>query len=270
MTGRNTPHPRNDGGPARLRTRSLRARVTAAVLVFVASMLLLLGVTTSTVLSAQLTGDLRQRLTDRASVAAALVGQVSAQDLVNRLAGDGVSVQLRQTDGRLISNGPLQPGAAAATLTPPSPRKGSKKAGGPPAPVVQSGDILQVSEQLSDGSQITLTASAADVRRTLQQVQTTLLIGGGLVLLLAVAALGPIIGRALRPLDTMTATARSITAGNRGWRFRPDRPDTELGRTATASTPCWMKSKEPKPRRWPPKRGSVAFCPTPRMSCGPR
>lgn len=62
------------------------------VLVFVAVMLVLLGVTTTTVLGAQLTGDLRHRLTDRASTAAALVDQVSAQDLVDRLEGDGVSV----------------------------------------------------------------------------------------------------------------------------------------------------------------------------------
>ncbi|WP_240917817.1 cell wall metabolism sensor histidine kinase WalK [Phycicoccus sp. HDW14] len=32
----------------------------------------------------------------------------------------------------------------------------------------------------------------------------------------------------------MTATARDITAGDRGRRLRPDRPDSELGRTATA------------------------------------
>lgn len=52
-----------------------------------------------------------------------------------------------------------------------------------------------------------LLASAADVRRTLDQVRTTLLVGGGLVLLLAAVALGPTIGRALRPLDAMTGAA---------------------------------------------------------------
>jgi len=234
MTSHTPPVPgRAAGDGRRLATRSLRGRVTVAVLGFVAVMLLLLGVTTSTVLGAQLTGDLRHRLTDRASTAAALVDQVSTQDLVDRLEGDGVSVQLHTTGGQLVSKGPLQPPGSQTTTPAPAPKKGPK-AGGPAAPVVQQGDIYSITEPLSDGSQLTLLASAADVRRTLDQVRTTLLVGGGLVLLLAAFALGPIIGRALRPLDAMTATARSITAGNRGRRLRPDRPGTDLGRTAAA------------------------------------
>lgn len=228
-----TRQPAPDDSP--LKTRSLRGRVTVAVLLFVAVMLLLLGVTANTVLDAQLTGDLRQRLTDRASTAEALVDQVSARDLVDRLEGDGVSVQLRSSSGQVIGKGPLQPGSISTAPAPaPAPKGPAGPAKGPAAPITQQGDIYQVSQQLSDGSQLILLASAADVRRTLAQVRTTLLVGGALVLMLAAIALGPVIGRALRPLDSMTSTARSITAGNRGRRLRPDRPGTELGRTAIA------------------------------------
>ena len=88
-----------------LRTRSLRNRVTLTVLAFVAAMLVVLGVTTSLVLGARLEGDVRQRLTDRASFAAVLVGTLDDQDLVDRLEGDGVSVRLRSSDGTVVAKG---------------------------------------------------------------------------------------------------------------------------------------------------------------------
>jgi two-component system, OmpR family, sensor kinase len=59
-------------------------------------------------------------------------------------------------------------------------------------------------------------------------------IGSLIALLLAAVALIAVVGRVLAPLDRITATARSITAGDRGRRLRPDRPGTELGRTAAA------------------------------------
>lgn len=218
-------------GPDGLRTRSLRTRVTVVVLVFVAAMLLVLGVATDLALRARLEGELRQRLADRATFASVLVGQVSGTELVDRLEGDGVSVSLRTSDGEVVARGPLRPNGDPAPV-PPAPKKPGKAA--PAPPVTQSGQILQVSSPLSDGSTITLLADAGDIRRTLDQVRTTLLVAGIALLVLAALTLGPVIGRALRPLDQMTATARSITAGDRGRRLRPDQPDTELGRTATA------------------------------------
>jgi two-component system OmpR family sensor kinase len=221
-------------GPDGLRTRSLRTRVTVVVLVFVAAMLLVLGVATDLALQARLEGELRQRLADRATFASVLVGQVSSSELVDRLEGDGVSVSLRTSDGAVVAKGPLRPDGNPAPVppAPPAPKKRGKAA--PAPPVTKSGEILQVSTTLSDGSAITLLADAGDVRRTLDQVRTTLLVAGVALLVLAALTLGPVIGRALRPLDQMTATARSITAGDRGRRLRPDQPDTELGRTATA------------------------------------
>lgn len=221
------------GDPTGLHTRSLRTRVTVVVLVFVAAMLLVLGVATDVALRARLEGELRQRLADRATFAAVLVGQVTSSEVVDRLEGDGISVSLRLGDGTVVAKGPLRPSGDPTPAAPaPAPRKPGKAA--PAPPVTQSGDVLQVSATLSDGSVITLLADAGEVRRTLDQVRTTLLVAGIVLLVLAALTLGPVIGRALRPLDQMTATARSITAGDRGQRLRPDRPNTELGRTATA------------------------------------
>lgn len=232
MTSASGPVLRGQG----LRTHSLRRRVTATVLALLAVMLLVLGVTTDLVLRARLEGQLEQRLQDRASVASALVDQVDSDELVKRLEGDGVSVRLETSLGEVITAGPQtsaadRPKENEKAAAPKGPGGGAASKGGP---VSRTGDLLQISRQLSDGSTVTLYADAADVRRTLRQVLIALLIGALGVLAAASAILGPVVGRALRPLDRINATARSITAGDRGRRLHPDRPDTELGRTATA------------------------------------
>ena len=91
-----------------------------------------------------------------------------------------------------------------------------------------------MSEGLSDGSTLVLLADSGEIERTLSQVRTTLVLAGLVLLALAALALRPVVARALRPLDQVTATARAITAGDRGARLRPDRPETELGRAASA------------------------------------
>lgn len=220
--------------PGPLRTRSLRRRVTLAVLSFLAVMLVILAVTTDLVLSTRLEGQLEQRLSDRASIAQALVDQVAPRDLVDRLEGDGVSVQLVTAEGERFAKGPLS--TVMSSQPPAGPRQ--KGPGGPAGrkvdPVSRTGDLLMVESTLSDGSRLTLTADAADVRRTLDQVRLALLVGGIAVLGLAAVVLRPIVRRVLRPLDQITAAAESIANGDRGRRLRPDRPDTELGRTAAA------------------------------------
>ena len=137
--------------------------------------------------------------------------------------------------------------------------------------MTQTGDVMSVTRTLSDGSQITLWASVADARNTLDQVRTTLLISGVVLLALSAVALGPVIGRALVPLDQITATARSITGGDRGRRLRPDRPGTELGRTATArSTRCSTRSRGPSAMRAMPRVSCAASSLMQRTSCGRR
>lgn len=229
MTSASGPVLRGQG----LRTHSLRRRVTATVLALLAVMLLVLGVTTDLVLRARLEGQLEQRLQDRASVATALVDTVGSDELVKRLEGDGVSVRLETSLGEVITAGP-QTSAADKPTGNPAPKRPGGGAASKGGPVSRTGDLLQISRQLSDGSTVTLYADAADVRRTLRQVLIALLIGALGVLAAAAAILGPVVGRALKPLDRINATARSITAGDRGRRLHPDRPETELGRTATA------------------------------------
>lgn len=232
--------PATDRGAARsdgdrgLRTASLRRRVTVAVWLLLATMVLVLAVATGVALASRLDAQLRQRLADRVAVATALNGQVSDADLVDRLEGDGVSVTLVTADGERLSKGPLAEQATSAGTADPAPPAGPAGGPGPPAPVVQQGDLYRVSTELDGGARLTLVASAADVRRTIVQVEGILVVGGVLVLALGAVVLGPLVGRALQPLQQMTATARDITAGDRGRRLRPTRPDTELGQTAAA------------------------------------
>ncbi len=232
--------PATDRGAARsdgdrgLRTASLRRRVTVAVWLLLATMVLVLAVATGVALASRLDAQLRQRLADRVAVATALNGQVSDADLVDRLEGDGVSVTLVTADGKRLSKGPLAEQATSAGTADPAPPAGPAGGPGPPAPVVQQGDLYRVSTELDGGARLTLVASAADVRRTIVQVEGILVVGGVLVLALGAVVLGPLVGRALQPLQQMTATARDITAGDRGRRLRPTRPDTELGQTAAA------------------------------------
>ena len=131
----------------------------------------------------------------------------------------------------MITKGPLAGTTGSSTAPVPAP---PGPAGGPKGPITESGQILSVTEQLSDGSTLVLLADSGDVARTLSQVRTTLALAGFVLLVLAALALRPIVNRALRPLDQVTATARAITAGDRGARLRPDRPETELGQAASA------------------------------------
>ena len=214
-----------------LRTRSLRNRVTLTVLVFLAAMLVVLAVVTDVALNARLEGELRQRLQDRAGYANLLVGQLSSAELVKELESDGVSVRLTTSSGEVIAQGPLA--ETGSVTTAPLPQPPGPDAG-PKGPVRKQGEILSVTEKLSDGSTLVLLADSGDVARTLDQVRTTLAVGGLVLLVLAALVLRPVVNRALRPLDQVTATARAISAGDRGARLRPDRPETELGQAASA------------------------------------
>src|SRR5688500_3272150 len=218
-----------------LRTVSLRRRVTALSLTVLAAVLLVVGVLTDVVFSAQLRSELRQQLDVRATLAGQLISQgVPADEVARRVEAPGIRAELVAADGRVYAG---DHGDDERWMPPPW-------RSGPPGPDHRGwwdddddGDRAnrQVLEQpLADGSRLTLVASGgpvsgaqALVRRTLLVLSLAALAAAGIVMMLTTRF-------ALAPLDAMTALARSITSGDRGRRLAPTRTDTELGRTAAA------------------------------------
>ncbi|GAB7068660.1 hypothetical protein JCM12141A_29490 [Mycolicibacterium hodleri] len=89
-------------------------------------------------------------------------------------------------------------------------------------------------QPLPDGSRVILVADTTPATAAVRDLRE-LLIGAGAVTLVVAAALLIAVARgALRPLDRLTMVARAISAGDRGRRLRPDRPNTELGSAAAA------------------------------------
>ncbi|MEZ0493295.1 ATP-binding protein [Kineococcus sp. TBRC 1896] len=210
-----------------MRTVSLRRRVVAVATAVLAALLLAVGIFVDTDLGSRLREDARARLAALAELGVQLDGTVDDQTLVDRLATAGASAELETGDGTVVGTpGPPGPGG------PPGPAGGPAR--GPGAAVVQDGDLLRTTRTLGEGRVLVLTTSLRPVEDARAQFRRSMLLGALAGLALAVVALRLLLGRALAPLDTMTATARSIADGGRGRRLTPDRTDTELGRTAAA------------------------------------
>ena len=103
---------------------------------------------------------------------------------------------------------------------------GGRGSFGGPGPVLR--------RTLADGSQLTLYGDSSELTAVQQRLTRLLVLLGLGGLGVAAVALLATTRVALGPLDTMTALARSIAAGDRGRRLDPTRPNTELGRTAAA------------------------------------
>lgn len=230
--------------PAPLRSGSLRRRTIVAVLALVALLLVVLAIVVDLALGARLRGQIEDRLRDRAAAAASLVGTVDDADLAERLSYQGLAVRIDGAGGDSVVAGP----------SPEQLREGPPGPGGGPAPgdrsvpqssatsgveVVASdvsGDdqLVTLRSTLSDGSTLTLTASAVGVGETLAQVRWIMAVASIGVLVLAAGAVTLVVRRSLRPLDQVSQVARAIGAGERERRLRPTRSDTEIGRVATA------------------------------------
>ncbi|TCL84298.1 signal transduction histidine kinase [Curtobacterium sp. PhB142] len=243
-----------DSGP--LRTTSLRLRTVVAIVVLLAVLLAGLAVAVEVLLGIRLRAQAEDRLRDRASAAAALVGTVDAEDLADRLSAQGLSVRIVRPDGGAVEAGPTpdqlrtgppDPGGLPATV----PRGSGLVGGTTPTAVAtptttadgatvtsssvrEDDGVLTLVSRLDDGTRITLTVGTRDVQDTL--VQLGWVMGGASAAFLGVAVLGVVlvVRRSLRPLDEMATTARSIAGGDRGRRLRPSRQDTEIGRVAVA------------------------------------
>ncbi|WP_317231194.1 histidine kinase dimerization/phospho-acceptor domain-containing protein, partial [Clavibacter sp. MX14-G9D] len=229
-----------------LRTGSLRTRTVLAVLALLAVLLVALSLTVQAILGAELRQQIQDRLADRASAAAALVGVLDDEDLAERLSAQGVAVQITSPDGGAVSVGPGRDplggtlpgppgdGPGSATTPAPAPATGDDAVTVTASSVVSSDREITLRSDLSDGTVLELSASTGSVDGTLASLRGILAGASAVFLLLAAVALMVVVRRTLKPLEDMTGVARSIGRGDRGRRLRPTRPGTELGRTATA------------------------------------
>jgi two-component system OmpR family sensor kinase len=244
---------------APLRTGSLRARTVVAVLVLLAVLLGLLSVAVEATLGDRLRTQIEDRLRDRASAAAALVGTVDADDLADRLSMQGLAVTITTSDGGSVEAGPTPEQLRQGPPEPPglsgparpggsTPATGSAAADGAAgsadaaggqvsitsSSVREEGRLVTLVSRLSDGSTIRLTAGTGSVDEVLGELRWVMLGASAVFLLVAAGGLVLVVRRTMRPLDTMTEAARSIAYGDRGRRLRPARRDTEIGRVAVA------------------------------------
>ncbi|MBM7474599.1 HAMP domain-containing sensor histidine kinase [Curtobacterium herbarum] len=244
--------------PPALRTTSLRLRTVVAIVVLLAVLLGGLCVAVQVLLGDQLRAQTVDRLRDRASAAAALVGTVDADDLADRLSMQGLSVRIVQPDGAEVQAGPSPEQLRAGPPDPgslPAPGSGPGAAAGGTgtgtgtgrtttgsadgASVVSSttsedDGVLTLRSRLDDGTVLTLTTGTRDVQSTLSTLGWVMGAASAGFLVVAVVGVTLVVRRALRPLDVVTSTAMSIAGGDRGRRLRPHRNDTEIGRVATA------------------------------------
>lgn len=239
-----------------LRTGSLRMRTVVAVLVLLAVLLGALGVVVQATLGDRLRAQVEDRLRDRASAAAALVGTVDATDLADRLSMQGLSVTITAADGGSVEagpspdqlrHGPPDPGtlptpaaapAAAptrdATADPATTRTAASHVTIRSSQLTEGDRIVTLVSTLSDGSRIRLAAGTGSVDEVLGELRWVML--GASVGFMVVAAVGLVlvVRRTMQPLVVMTDAARSIAHGDRGRRLRPARQGTEIGRVAVA------------------------------------
>ncbi|MFJ3380726.1 sensor histidine kinase [Curtobacterium sp. NPDC090217] len=236
-----------------LRTGSLRMRTVVAVLVLLAVLLGALGVVVQATLGDRLRAQVEDRLRDRASAAAALVGTVDATDLADRLSMQGLSVTITAADGGSVEagpspdqlrHGPPEPGTlpapAAAPARDSTADPSTTETGAASHVTIRSsrlteGDrIVTLVSTLSDGSRIRLTAGTGPVDEVLGELRWVMLAASVGFMLVAAVGLVIVVRRTMRPLDVMTNAARSIAHGDRGRRLRPARQGTEIGRVAVA------------------------------------
>jgi two-component system, OmpR family, sensor kinase len=192
---------------SRLKTVSLRRRVTLSVMIVLFGVMVTLVFTVDALFASQSSRDIETVLLDRARTAQQLAKtqKVTGNALVHKVDGMGVQVLLVMPNGTTFGGAPDD-----------------------------DQRFKTVRRELADRSVITFygdttVLSAAQIRLR------NLLVAVGLgALAVTAGALVFVVQRALAPLDAMTTLARSITGGHRGRRLNPLRTNNELGRTAAA------------------------------------
>lgn len=201
-------------GHGGLRTGSVRRRVTVGVIAVLSVVLILLSVAVSSVYTRQSDRNLDTLLSGRAQLARQLARSgAGPRQIINRVTVSGVQAQLTLRNGTRFASS-VNPAVSAPNI------RSVRTALHGPGRINGAQLVLAVDTSLVRGAELRL-------RRVLViAVLAALIVSAALVLIM--------VGLALRPLAAVAALARSITAGNRGSRLRPTRPDTEIGQTAQA------------------------------------
>ncbi|HWJ53590.1 MAG TPA: HAMP domain-containing sensor histidine kinase [Propionibacteriaceae bacterium] len=203
--------PERVGSTAQLNTVSLRLRVTAAVIIVLGVMLLLLGVVVNAIFVVQSNRSLDALLDSRVQLARQLArAGMGAQQIVNRTETDGVRAYLVLRNGTTFGSPP------------------------PTGLLIKSTTVTLNAPTRVDGAELTLTIDTALVTGARQRLRRILLVTSMVALLVSALLVAGAVRVALRPLDSMAALAKTITEGNRGRRLSPTRTDTEIGQTARA------------------------------------
>jgi signal transduction histidine kinase len=189
----------------------VQVRVTLATIAVLVAVLIGLGLVIDTIFAVQSERSLDALLTGRAQLARQVARTgVRPQQLVNRVDADGVRARLVLRDGTEFGS-IIQPGEQTKITR---------------TELTGPGRI--------DGATLTLGVDLAlnnDARVVLRQV---LLITGAAAIVISAGLVIIAVRLSLSPLTAMARLARTIAGGRRGWRLRPTRPNTELGRTAVA------------------------------------
>lgn len=209
-----------------MRTTSLRRRVTATTLGLLAVTLVVLNVFVYLSLESRLDSALRQRVGERAALAAELGPRLSPQALVERLAGDGIEATVRGRAGEVAREPPRPVRGPRAGPGGPKGGPSGKPAAGPRDPTALV--------PLPEGSTVLLVGRRVEIDTTLSRLLALEVFGSVAVLLLVAASVSRVVRIALRPLDRMVSTATRIARGATDERLAPSRTDTELGRLASA------------------------------------
>jgi two-component system, OmpR family, sensor kinase len=205
----------------RLRTASLRRRVTVSGVLVLTAVVLLLAVVTDLLFGTQSNRELRTMLQDRARLADQLALQrVNPREIAARVETPTVKIRLTTPSGEVF-------GSAEQPPEPPQPHNRGRQ-------VYPAGSDLVSMRRLPGGRELVLVADGDAASNAQRRLRRLLIIVGLAAIAVAALVLTGTVRVALAPLDAMTALAKSITRGDRGRRLGPDRPQTELGRAARA------------------------------------
>ena len=214
-------------------TPSLRRRATLSVVGLIALLLLVVGIAIDMVFGARLTDDLYDDLADRFNqVPSLLAAGLGPQELVDALQSPEFRVQVVSPKGLVHGDAQLEPvSLQSPPITQPAPVDD-----GDPWPPSPWEDLpsLRITRALPDGALLTIKAESRAISNARTNLRREMLIGAIGTLALAALAVRFVAGRALSPLQDLTATADGITRGDRGRRIHPDRPQTELGYAAAS------------------------------------